>query len=62
MELLQRLNRNGMTVIMVTHSVECSEYAERILRLCDGRLVEGDDSVNMIDVKNRAPRLETKVA
>ncbi|MFC1829067.1 ABC transporter ATP-binding protein, partial [Thermodesulfobacteriota bacterium] len=39
MELLQRLNREGMTIIMVTHSTECAEYAQRILSLCDGKLV-----------------------
>ncbi len=39
MKLLQRLNQEGMTVIMVTHSSECAEYAQRILRICDGRLV-----------------------
>ncbi|GAK54139.1 ABC transporter-related protein [Candidatus Moduliflexus flocculans] len=40
MELLQRLNSNGMTVIMVTHSQECAAFARRILRIKDGRLVE----------------------
>lgn len=38
MELLQRLNGNGMTVIMVTHSQECATFARRILRIKDGRL------------------------
>ena len=38
MELLQRLNGNGMTVIMVTHSQECAAFARRILRIKDGRL------------------------
>ncbi len=37
MHLLRELNRSGMTVVMVTHSEECSRYAERILRLADGR-------------------------
>jgi len=40
MELLQRLNGNGMTVIMVTHSQECAAVARRILRIKDGRLAE----------------------
>jgi putative ABC transport system ATP-binding protein len=38
MRMFQRLNDSGMTVIMVTHSAECSGYAERILHLSDGRL------------------------
>ncbi len=40
MELLQRLNHEGTTVIMVTHSVECSAYARRILHVSDGQMVE----------------------
>ncbi len=39
MKLLQRLNGQGMTIIMVTHSSECAEYAQRVLRVCDGKLV-----------------------
>jgi ABC-type ATPase involved in cell division len=42
MELFQQLSRDGITIIMVTHSVECAEYAQKILRLSDGRLVEED--------------------
>lgn len=39
MKLLQRLNQEGMTVITVTHSSLCAEYAQRVLRVCDGGLV-----------------------
>jgi putative ABC transport system ATP-binding protein len=40
MALLQRLNQNGATIIMVTHSPECARYTQRLLRVSDGRLVE----------------------
>ncbi|MFC1859533.1 ABC transporter ATP-binding protein [Thermodesulfobacteriota bacterium] len=39
MELLRRLNAEGMTVIMVTHSEECAAYAGRVMQVSDGRLV-----------------------
>ena len=39
MGLLQRLNGNGMTVVMVTHSHECAEVAGRILQVSDGHLL-----------------------
>jgi putative ABC transport system ATP-binding protein len=39
MELLQRLNRKGTTIIMVTHSPENANYAERLIQVSDGRLV-----------------------
>ena len=40
MRLLQQLHHHGMTIIMVTHSAECAQYAQRILRVADGRLLE----------------------
>jgi putative ABC transport system ATP-binding protein len=42
MDLLQRLNEEGMTIVMVTHSPECAHYARRILRVSDGLLVNED--------------------
>ena len=41
MELLSRLNDGGMSIIMVTHSHQCAQYARRILKMADGCLVEG---------------------
>jgi putative ABC transport system ATP-binding protein len=43
MGLLQRLNREGTTILMVTHSQDCAAYAERILQVSDGRLIEKDE-------------------
>jgi putative ABC transport system ATP-binding protein len=40
MNLLQQLNSDGMTIIMVTHNPECAQYARRTLRLSDGLLME----------------------
>jgi putative ABC transport system ATP-binding protein len=40
MLLLQRLNSDGMTIVMVTHSPECARYARRLMRVSDGRIVE----------------------
>jgi putative ABC transport system ATP-binding protein len=39
MELLQSLNAEGMTIVMVTHSHECAGYARRIMQVSDGVLV-----------------------
>ena len=52
MELLHKLNRAGMTIIMVTHSPECARYARRIMNVSDGRLVEEtqrDSNLTSID-------------
>ncbi|MDH3393625.1 MAG: ABC transporter ATP-binding protein [Desulfobulbaceae bacterium] len=37
-EILERLNQNGMTVIMVTHDPELGERARRRIRMVDGRI------------------------
>jgi len=39
MKLLARLNQEGSTVIMVTHSNEYSHYSQRLIRLSDGQLL-----------------------
>jgi len=39
MRLLAALNHEGITVIMVTHSNDYAHYAQRLIRLSDGRLV-----------------------
>ncbi len=44
MRLLQDLNRQGMTIIMVTHSRECAAYADRLVRIADGRIVQDTGS------------------
>jgi putative ABC transport system ATP-binding protein len=40
MGLLQKLNARGSTIVMVTHSRECARYADRIMRVADGRLAD----------------------
>jgi len=39
MSLLQELNRQGMTVVLVTHEPDVARFARRLLRFRDGRLV-----------------------
>lgn len=44
MEILERLHRNGRTVILVTHETYTSEYASRLIKLKDG-LIEIDGPI-----------------
>jgi putative ABC transport system ATP-binding protein len=40
MELLKELHRGGATICMVTHDPRYALYADRAIRLFDGRIVE----------------------
>lgn len=40
METLKRLDEDGLTIIMVTHDIEMANYANRLIKLKDGRLEE----------------------
>ena len=39
MNMLEELNQNGTTLIIVTHSQRDAEYAQRIIRLFDGQII-----------------------
>ncbi len=40
MEILQKLNEQGNTIILVTHETYTSEHAKRIIQIRDGRIVD----------------------
>jgi putative ABC transport system ATP-binding protein len=42
MSLLQELNRQGMTVVLVTHEPDIARFARRILGFLDGRVVQDE--------------------
>jgi putative ABC transport system ATP-binding protein len=45
MALLQQLNRDGITIVVVTHEHDIAAYAERIIHFRDGVVV--DDAANV---------------
>jgi putative ABC transport system ATP-binding protein len=40
MELLERVNASGTTIVMVTHDIGCAASADRQIHLLDGRLID----------------------
>ena len=41
MELLDELNREGHTIVMITHDMNIAAYAGRVVHIIDGELTEG---------------------
>lgn len=42
LDLFQNLNREGLTLVMVTHEVEVAKYADRLVELRDGQLLKDE--------------------
>ncbi|MDM8536901.1 ABC transporter ATP-binding protein [Desulfobacterales bacterium HSG17] len=42
MKILSRLHMEGTTIVMVTHSPQCAEQADRVIHLFDGQIVGHD--------------------
>lgn len=47
MQLLRQLNKEGTTIVMVTHAEHEARYASRIVRMLDGRIVSENVSENL---------------
>jgi len=43
LEILRQTNRKeGQTIVMITHSPEASAYADRVVHMKDGRILNGN--------------------
>lgn len=40
MKIFEKINNSGTTIIMVTHNQELTKYADRIIRIKDGKIIE----------------------
>jgi putative ABC transport system ATP-binding protein len=55
MELIAEINRNGTTIIMVTHDPSLAEMANRNVHILDGRVKDnGADTQMAIQMANAA--------
>ena len=52
MLLFQDLNREGVTIIVVTHDPQVSRHATRVVRMRDGRVVEDDAVSDRLDARD----------
>jgi len=42
MQIFQELHKKGTTILMVTHSAEDAKYAERVITMKDGKIIENE--------------------
>jgi putative ABC transport system ATP-binding protein len=56
MALFQELNRQGMTVVLVTHEPDVARFARRALRFLDGRVVADEANAAPDDARDMLPR------
>ncbi|MGH7277622.1 MAG: macrolide ABC transporter ATP-binding protein, partial [Candidatus Rokuibacteriota bacterium] len=54
---LQGLNREGMTIILVTHEPDVAAYARRVLTFRDGRLLRDVPVATPLDAAAVLPTL-----
>jgi putative ABC transport system ATP-binding protein len=42
MEIFQKLNKQGHTILMITHEEDIAHYAKRIIKILDGKIAEDE--------------------
>ena len=48
MELFEEINREGRTIVMITHDIAIASHAKRVVNILDGRLAEQEDTRHVI--------------
>lgn len=46
MDMLHRLNKQGKTIVLITHDNDLAAETSRIVRISDGKIIEGEEQQN----------------
>jgi putative ABC transport system ATP-binding protein len=61
MDIFQRLNREGRTVVLVTHEQAIAEHARRIISIRDGKIVADESTTQPRDARAELAKLPQEV-
>ncbi len=62
MAIFGRLNRQGMTIVLVTHDERVASHTRRLVRLLDGRIVSDEPNARPLDAEAELERLQAAAA
>jgi putative ABC transport system ATP-binding protein len=57
MGVFQKLNDQGITIVMVTHELDIASYTKRNIIMRDGRLVTDETVKNRLNAEHELQRL-----
>lgn len=60
MAVFQELNREGVTIVLVTHEPDIAEHTRRIVRFRDGMLISDEKVEDPIDARDEIIKLKMK--
>ena len=62
MAIFQELNREGVTIVLVTHENDIARHTKRIVRFRDGFLISDEKVENPIDARDMIREMKAQVA
>jgi macrolide transport system ATP-binding/permease protein len=58
--ILQKLNAQGMTIVMVTHEDEIGEKCKRVIRMRDGKILSDKRNAAIVQIDSRIDNVQEK--